>query len=70
MVKMYGQGWPDRQCLLPNGKHFFVEFKRDGGELSPSQKHMQQVLRAMGYECFEVDNRHLFERLVNERLHA
>lgn len=60
--------WPDRLCILPNGRHFFVEFKRPGGELSPGQRHIQSQLVAMGHQCFEVDNIHLFKRLLHERL--
>ena len=61
-------GAPDRLCLLPNGRHFFVEFKKPGGEMSPIQRHVQSRLVAMRHACFEVDNRHLFERLLHERL--
>jgi hypothetical protein len=61
-------GAPDRICFLPNGRHFLVEFKRPGGELSPIQRHVMSQFVAMGHACFEVDNRHLFERIFNERL--
>lgn len=60
--------WPDRLCVLPNGQSFYVEFKRPGGEMSPGQRHIQELLNSMGHACFEVDNRHLFERLLQERL--
>lgn len=61
-------GWPDRLCLLPNGRHFFVEFKRPGGEMSLAQQHVQNMLRGMNHNCWEVDNVHLFKRLIHERL--
>ena len=61
-------GAPDRLCLLPNGRHFFVEFKKPGGEMTPIQRHVQSRLVAMGHNCFEVDNVHLFKRLLAERL--
>jgi len=60
--------WPDRLCLLPNGRHFFVEFKRPGGELSPGQRHVQSQIVAMGHACYEVDNVDLFKRLLAEHL--
>ena len=67
-LKLQGTaGWPDRLVLLPNGCSFFVEFKRIGGQLSPLQRHYLQELKLLGYEAFEVDNIHLFKRLVNER---
>ena len=61
-------GAPDRLCLLPNGRHFFVEFKKPGGELSPIQRHVMSQFVAMGHACFEIDNRHLFERIFHEQL--
>ena len=69
LLKLTGHtGIPDRICFLPNGRHFLAEFKRPGGELSPVQRHIQSQLVSMGHDCFEIDNRHLFERIFNERL--
>jgi len=68
LIKIQGTaGWPDRLALLPNGRHFFVEFKKPGGELSLLQRHTLRSLRDIGHEAFEVDNITLFKRLVNER---
>ena len=68
LVKIQGTtGWPDRLALLPNGRHFFVEFKKPGGELSLLQRHILRQLRDMNHEAFEVDNITLFKRLVDER---
>lgn len=68
LVKIQGfTGWPDRLALLPNGRHFFAEFKKPGGELSLLQRHILRQLRDMHHEAFEVDNITLFKRLVNER---
>ena len=61
-------GWPDRLCLLPNGRHFFVEFKKPGGMLSPLQAYTIKRLLQMGHYAIECDNRHLFERIFHERL--
>ena len=61
-------GAPDRICLLPNGRVFFVEFKKPGGELSAIQRHVQSQLVKMHHDCFEVDNVQLFKRLLAERL--
>lgn len=69
LLKLQGTtGWPDRLAILPNGVHFFVEFKRPGGALSPIQRYVMGRLKALGHEAFEVDNVALFKRLVNERL--
>jgi hypothetical protein len=61
-------GAPDRLCILPNGRHFFVEFKKPGGEMSAIQRHIQSHLVNMRHACFEIDNRHLFERILHEQL--
>ena len=60
--------WPDRVCFIPGGRHFFAEFKKPGGELSPGQRHVQSQLIAAGHEYFEIDNTILFKGLLLERL--
>lgn len=53
--KMNGQGfnhWPDRLFLGPDGRTFWVEFKRPGGMLSPGQEAMIGDLLAMGHRVY------------------
>ena len=58
--KMNGAGanhWPDRGFWGPNNNHFFIEFKRVGGVLSPGQDAMISDLRGIGvvvYVCNDV----------------
>ena len=62
-------GVPDRICVLPNGRQFFVEFKRpNGGKVSPIQAYIHAQLTKLGHEVFVVDNRAAFERLLDLRL--
>ena len=69
LLKIQGtKGYPDRVCLCPNGKVFFVEFKREGGQLAPLQRFHLSKLRSMGFVAESVDNVDLFKRLLNERL--
>jgi hypothetical protein len=42
-------GWPDRIIVLPNGKVVWVELKSKGGKVSPIQKHIHGMLRALGH---------------------
>ncbi len=41
-------GVPDRICILPGGKIYFVELKRPGGKLSKLQGIQQRRLESMG----------------------
>jgi len=67
-LKIQGtRGWPDRLVLLPNGRHFFVELKRPGGELDLLQKYTLRLLRDLNHEAFELDNVALMKRLIRER---
>ena len=43
---------------------FFVEFKREGGELSEMQKHQIEGLRTMNFVAEEVDSPTLFLALL------
>ena len=57
-------GWADRILLTPNGKIMFIEFKKPGNSLMPMQKHIQQMVRTMGFSYEEVDNFSLFLTLL------
>ena len=58
--KMGGFGfaaWPDRLFVLPEGKTFWIEFKRPGiGKLSPGQDDMIRLLKIMGHIAYVVDD--------------
>lgn len=65
LIKIAGvTGFPDRMLLTPAGGHMFLEFKREGEELKPLQKHWQVELRAMKHRAEEVDNMLLFKALL------
>lgn len=62
-------GVPDRICVLPAGRIVFVELKRPGRKdgLSPRQKKMFRVLKALGCTAWRIDSLDdLKERLANE----
>jgi len=46
------EGAPDRQIFLENGKTFFIEFKRPGGQLRTPQKRYHRMLQRMGFEVY------------------
>lgn len=45
---------PDRHCLLPGGVSFFVECKRPGETLTPSQQREAEYLRSLGQTVYAV----------------
>ncbi len=47
---------PDRLFILPNGKMFFVEFKREGQKATPAQQREHMRLRQHNVSVFVIDN--------------
>lgn len=48
-------GIPDRLCLLPGGKMFFVEMKTTGEKPTKIQRHVHRRLREMGFDVEVLD---------------
>lgn len=48
-------GLPDRLCLLPGGKVFFVELKGKDFKPSPRQAYVHRQLRKLGFTVFLAD---------------
>ncbi len=67
------RGVPDRICILPGGKIYFVELKADTGRLVPLQERWQGRLCAQGCVAFvlrgEADAER-FYKLVYEEVWA
>jgi len=49
-------GVPDRMFVAPLGRVFFIEFKREGGRVTPAQEREHTRLIAHGCEVHVVDN--------------
>jgi hypothetical protein len=47
---------PDRLCIMPNGRAFFVELKAEGKAPTPLQRHEHELLRALGHTVLVIDN--------------
>ena len=47
---------PDRLCVMPNGRAFFVELKAEGKAPTPLQQHEHETLRAFGHTVLVIDN--------------
>lgn len=48
-------GMPDRICLMPGAKVWFVELKSTGKKLSPRQVLVHGWLRELGFKVFVID---------------
>lgn len=49
-------GMPDRLVLLPDGKMAFVEVKAPGKKPRPLQVKRHEMLRALGFQVFVLDD--------------
>ena len=47
---------PDRLFILPSGKAFFVEFKREGEKATPAQEREHHRLRQHKVSVWVIDN--------------
>ena len=47
---------PDRLCVMPNGRAFFVETKSTGKALTLLQHHEHELLRSLGHTVLVIDN--------------
>ena len=57
-------GLPDRLCLLPGGKLFFVEVKSEGKQPTTIQKVVHQRLKGLGFNVEVVDNMNQLNQLI------
>ena len=58
-VKLLSQhliGLPDRLCLLPGARIFFVEVKTTGKKPRKIQTHIHQKLRGLGFKVYVLDS--------------
>ena len=46
---------PDRLCVMPNGRAFFVELKTKGKTPTALQQHEHETLRALGHTVLVID---------------
>jgi hypothetical protein len=56
MNGMSFNAWPDRLFPIPDGRPFFIEFKRAGGALTPLQTELHKQLHKNGYDVEVHDN--------------
>lgn len=59
-------GAPDRICIFPGGRVYFVETKAPGGKPRPSQLAFHRELAALGVAMRVIDTREKVREFVRE----
>lgn len=62
----FSNGIPDRVCLLPKGKTFFVEVKTTGKKPRPLQLWWHERLRALGFQVYILDKHEQLDTIIAE----
>lgn len=57
-------GVPDRLCLMPNGKHFFVELKAPGKKVRPLQAKVIRMIRELQHPVHVADSKEEVDLLI------
>ena len=70
LILLNKKGFPDRTTLCPEGRIFFIEFKRKGKKPSPAQKLIRTMLQSFGFKYYICDTigqaeKHLDRFLTN-----
>lgn len=58
-------GLPDRMCLLPGKRIFFIELKTTGKKPRKIQTHMHELIRSLGFEVYVIDSTDSMMELLN-----
>ncbi len=64
-------GVPDRLCILPGGKVFFVEAKSEGKKSTGKQRQQQERLRALGCTVYaDIDTKAKVREVISNEVQA
>ncbi|MBR5672458.1 MAG: VRR-NUC domain-containing protein [Spirochaetales bacterium] len=58
-------GLPDRMCLLPSGRVFFIELKTTGKKPRKIQQATHEKLRKLGFEVYVIDSTDSMKKLLS-----
>ncbi|OLN21890.1 hypothetical protein BTO30_12390 [Domibacillus antri] len=58
-------GVPDRICLLPNGRQFFVELKAPGKKLTALQRKVKKQFMQLGHTVFVADCKKEVDEIID-----
>lgn len=64
------RGVPDRICMLPNGRIFFVELKAKGKKPRPEQVRVHKLFDSMGQKVYVCDSRESVQEVICFEIHS
>ena len=66
------RGIPDRMVLLPGGRLYFVELKKDGGRTEKGRAEVQaafrKILLNMGFNACQIEGKKGVERFIHDHV--
>jgi hypothetical protein len=65
LLSDYMVGLPDRMCLLPGGRIYFVELKSTGKKPRRIQSYIHAVIRGLGFPVLVIDSEEGVEDLIS-----
>lgn len=68
LVYLNKKGFPDRTTLCPGARILFIEFKRKGKKLAPTQLVVKTLLQSFGFEYHVCDEIGQAEAILDEFL--
>lgn len=63
-------GYPDRLCLLPGGRQFWVEVKSRGKRLRSLQMVRHRELQKLGQSVYTADSREIVDVIIRHEVQA
>jgi len=66
LLSQHMTGLPDRLCLLPGGKVFFVEVKTTGKKPRKIQDFVHQKLRSLGFRVYVLDSSQVLRTILDD----
>lgn len=64
------RGVPDRICMLPNGRIFFVELKAKGKKPRPEQMRVHKLFGNMGQRVYACDSRESVQEVIRFEIYS
>lgn len=66
LLSQHTIGLPDRLCLLPKGRAFFVEVKTTGKKPRKIQEFIHKRLRSLGFRVYVLDSSPVLHTILSD----
>lgn len=66
LLSQHMTGLPDRLCLIPGGKAFFVEVKTTGKKPRKVQEFVHGKLRSLGFRVYVLDSSPVLHTILTD----